>query len=269
MGNVVELRPTDSTEVLKEVVTEVSVLKYPVIEIFDSIQGEGSMIGLPVTFIRMAGCNLKCPWCDSKNTWMPPCRHTEVKYNSSYEMRTNDMSCVQCGAQGSLEELRDLEVVSELAPYKWMTIDMIKEYLTQETIVITGGEPCLQDLEPLLQAINDKHLTCIETNGTLPTPPSIGWTVASPKPPEYRISGECFFNELKYVVDDVFNIDCIPPEALKTMYGAIWLQPCDYGKDSAENIAKTTASWRRCYELAMANPGLRVGLQLHKLIDVR
>lgn len=42
---------------------------YPVIEIFDSIQGEGIFAGTPVTFIRFAGCNLACPWCDTKESW--------------------------------------------------------------------------------------------------------------------------------------------------------------------------------------------------------
>ena len=43
--------------------------KLPVIEIFDSIQGEGVLAGYPVTFIRLAGCNLSCPWCDTKESW--------------------------------------------------------------------------------------------------------------------------------------------------------------------------------------------------------
>ena len=40
-------------------------MKYPVVEIFESIQGEGSWMGRPVTFIRLGGCNLSCPWCDT------------------------------------------------------------------------------------------------------------------------------------------------------------------------------------------------------------
>ena len=40
-----------------------------VIEIFESIQGEGRWMGTPVTFIRLAGCNLHCSWCDTKESW--------------------------------------------------------------------------------------------------------------------------------------------------------------------------------------------------------
>lgn len=38
-------------------------------EIFHSIQGEGSRIGIPTTFIRTTGCNLRCEWCDTKYAW--------------------------------------------------------------------------------------------------------------------------------------------------------------------------------------------------------
>jgi len=42
---------------------------YPVIEIFQSIQGEGVSVGEPCNFVRLAGCSLRCPWCDTKYAW--------------------------------------------------------------------------------------------------------------------------------------------------------------------------------------------------------
>ncbi len=45
-----------------------SAVKYRIAEIFESLQGEGRNSGRPCLFIRFAGCNLKCPWCDTDFT---------------------------------------------------------------------------------------------------------------------------------------------------------------------------------------------------------
>lgn len=43
---------------------------YQVNEIFESIQGEGTLAGVPSTFIRLQGCTVGCVWCDTKYTWL-------------------------------------------------------------------------------------------------------------------------------------------------------------------------------------------------------
>ena len=62
--------------------------KLRVVEVFDSIQGEGGLMGLPHTFIRLAGCNLRCRWCDTKYALDAP----------GVEMSVDDVvSKVNCG----------------------------------------------------------------------------------------------------------------------------------------------------------------------------
>ena len=41
---------------------------YKIVEIFESLQGEGDEVGAPVTFVRLAGCNLICPFCDTDHS---------------------------------------------------------------------------------------------------------------------------------------------------------------------------------------------------------
>ena len=197
--------------------------KFKVIEIFSSIQGEGALIGMPTTFVRFAGCNLRCPWCDTGYSWENLSNATE--------------HCIE-----SIIDLCD-----------------------KDTVVLTGGEPCLNNLEPLIDALHAAgKFVCIETNGTQPTPMNADWVTCSPKPQSnYLIHGECHFNELKYVVDDNFDLSCIPPEKLQTC-GEVWLQPCDCGSDKAA----TQKSIDRCLNLVMKNKALRMGIQMHKIYNV-
>lgn len=73
-------------------------MTYRVVEIFDSIDGEGIRTGLPISFIRLAGCNLRCSYCDTLYALygeQEPCRYTELtaaeileKVNPSYRRIT-------------------------------------------------------------------------------------------------------------------------------------------------------------------------------------
>lgn len=206
-------------------------------EIFDSIQGEGAMMGMPVTFVRFAGCNLTCPWCDTKISWK--------------------------------DDLGKRTLSGETVVVEEMTPEQVFDSINKRCVVLTGGEPCLQDkadLEALIQLCHDNEIfVCMETNGTQETPTGIDWVTCSPKPPEYLISNKCFFNELKFVVDEAFDLAAIPQDRMNTC-GEIWLQPCDYGKGNED---KSADSIQRCVNLVMHYDFLRMGIQMHKIFDIK
>jgi len=100
-----------------------------VCEIFKSIQGESSRAGLPCIFVRLAGCNLNCSWCDT-----------------GYSRTTDDATIM------SLDD-----IVSQV------------EKLRCRRVEVTGGEPMLQKETPeLLQWLCDAgYEVLIETNGSM------------------------------------------------------------------------------------------------------
>ncbi len=110
--------------------------------IFYTIQGEGPFAGTPAVFVRLAGCNLQCPGCDTDYT-----------------------------SQRRLMNVGDLmaRVASELTDVK----------TPRTLVVITGGEPFRQNLIPFLQALIEKHryFVQIETNGSFkPLMPGDDWS---------------------------------------------------------------------------------------------
>ncbi|SKB00285.1 Organic radical activating enzyme [Caloramator quimbayensis] len=192
---------------------------YKISEIFSSVQGEGSYLGCPASFIRLAGCNLRCSWCDTD-------------FSLKYVMTTQEI------------------------------IDKIK----YEKVIITGGEPTIYDLKPLLLELKKRgKVTMLETNGTNPTDDIrhlIDWIVCSPKPEKnWTINERCIFDELKYVVDGQFNPDKHIPKEIKEKYkDRIWLQI------ESSNFAVLA---KEAFTFVMNDSALRVGLQLHKIIDVK
>jgi organic radical activating enzyme len=148
--------------------------------------------------------------------------------------------------------------------YSWnqgdqLSINAIISQIHYDHIILTGGEPALYDLEPLIHMLRKHKPNChitIETNGTLKINANVDWVVVSPKPDaDYIIRVEP--DELKYVVDQKFNIQAIPEKYRFQI--PIWLQP------NAQNLQE---SMKKCYKLVMTYPYLRLGVQLHKFYDI-
>lgn len=103
-----------------------------VVEIFKSIEGEGKRAGLPCTFVRLFGCNLRCKYCDTKYGW-----------SNEYADSVKEMSVDQI-----------VETVAKLGiPH----------------VTITGGEPLIHDDIVLLisELAKRNFWVNVETNGTM------------------------------------------------------------------------------------------------------
>lgn len=112
-------------------------------EIFYSVQGEGTLVGVPSVFVRTSGCNLRCRWCDTPYaSWKPE------------------------GTEMSVEEL----------------LDAVNVHPTR-FVVVTGGEPMVaKEMPRLLQRLREagKQIT-IETAGTI-APEGVACDLASISP---------------------------------------------------------------------------------------
>ena len=114
----------------------------PVMEAFYTIQGEGSFQGKAAYFIRLAGCDVGCHWCDVKESW-----------------ERNDHSLINID-----------QIVTEA------------QKNPTKLAVITGGEPLMYDLVDLTSQLQQQGFqTNLETSGAYPLTGSWDWICLSPK----------------------------------------------------------------------------------------
>jgi len=118
----------------------------------------------------------------------------------------------------------------------------------------------------MVQELAHTREVFIETNGTIDVPVSVGvWVTCAPKPPKYEIKPR-WIQEVKLVVTEELlgNIDEFTRILQKVEYDSLgcsyyYLQPCDNDLEVAKHIVEALPYF----------PRWRLGLQLHKLLDVR
>ncbi len=135
-------------------------------------------------------------------------------------------------------------------------------------IVVTGGEPTLQvaELKRFVKMAQDAgHIVAIESNGTYEHYDELGcYVVVSPKAEAMYAFFPSGVAELKYVVTKEFNADVAISESVRERFNRrIWLQPCDYDNPRLNSEMK-----HKAVEIAMKDERLRVGCQLHKILEV-
>ena len=211
-----------------------------VVEIFKSIEGEGVRAGLPVTFVRLYGCNLRCEYCDTKYSY------DEANEKNPY-------------------------------PYTVMTAaEIVKAVMEREcpNVTITGGEPLIHPgIEKLIDLL--LFVGCevnIETNGTRPVPYKYKDEKRIIFTMDYKCPGSgmndkmeryCFetlrdWDVLKFVVSDEKDLDKMI-EVLETLEAtpSVFVSPV-FDKIKPTQIVE--------YVLNHHLHDVRVQLQLHKFI---
>jgi 7-carboxy-7-deazaguanine synthase len=220
--------------------------KVQIIEIYKSLQGESSYAGLPCVFVRLAGCNLRCAWCDSEYTF-------------------------KGGERMSLEEVE--RRVRDLSPDGGL-------------VEITGGEPMLQEREviPLMNSLLASGYTVLlETSGERPLDrvPSAVVKVVDVKCPDSGEGGTLRLenlnaltprDEVKFVLatrgDYEFARDFIRQHGLGSRATSVILSPA-FRKDASgsRDASHCLVDPQHLAEWMLAD-GLnaRLGLQIHKFI---
>lgn len=208
-----------------------------VVKVWHTIQGEGPFAGVPAVFVRLAGCDMQCPMCDTD--------YTTGRHHRSPAELENDVLDQAAGTKTKL-------------------------------VVITGGEPFRQACGPFARKMLQNGWDVqVETNGTLALddfPYMAVHTVCSPKAEKVTERLLPWVQYLKYVVRaGEVDTDGLPLTALGGARPArpwtwpgrgkptVYVQPMDEG-DEGSNRLNLRAAVKSCME-----HGYTLSVQLHKL----
>ena len=215
----------------------------PVVETFHSLQGEGTHAGRSAWFLRLAGCSVGCPWCDTKPSW-PQGAHPR---RPTADLAAEAAAAAAAGAAFA---------------------------------VITGGEPLHHDLGPLCEALALSGLPLhLETSGVDRLSGRFAWITLSPKrhrPPRPDLLAAC--DELKVVVHEPADLSFA--ESMAAAAGAARAAAGATAGGAAGDSGRPLQlllqpGWQSDAGLDLAvgfvrrNPAWRLSLQSHKWLGLR
>jgi len=213
----------------------------PIVEKFHSLQGEGFHCGKSAFFIRLAGCEVGCPWCDTKHSWDP----------QKYPLFSVD---------SLLSEIK--AVRSKGASF----------------IVLTGGEPLQHNLNDFCKIIkdktsNDEHNSIkihLETSGVNSFSGFYDWITLSPKrhkPPKDFFLDKC--NEIKVIINDSKDIQFARDIREKISKLKKLKNPNKDKKFFVQPAWNNHKGYKLAINFAKTNPEWTLSLQTHKYLSIQ
>jgi 7-carboxy-7-deazaguanine synthase (Cx14CxxC type) len=220
-------------------------MTYVVKEIFYTLQGEGSNAGRPAVFCRFSGCNL---WTGREQD-----RHKAT-------CQFCDTDFVGIGPDGG--KFGTADALADAVLSRWPEVTAGRARGGRPLVVCTGGEPLLQLDVAAIDAMHARGFeVAVETNGTQEAPAGLDHICVSPKAgaPLVLTRG----NELKLVYPQP-HAEGDPARYVSLAFDDFFLQPLDAGD---EDMTRTNT--RAALAYCLAHPRWRLGLQTHKLLDIR
>jgi len=215
------------------------------IEIYKSIQGESSFAGVPCIFVRLAGCNLRCTWCDSEYTFTGGRRMSEDEVVAAVEKLAPVKLVEFTGGEPMLQE-------RELIPLMQRLLDS-----GYELMIETSGERPLDNIPSEVHKIVDVKCPSSGEGGS------------------FRLSNlDCLTlrDEMKFVIahalDYQFARDFIREHRLEQRVGNVLLSPAFSKTPSPERTTDNALLDPRELVEWMLEDGLpaRLSLQIHKYV---
>jgi 7-carboxy-7-deazaguanine synthase len=217
-------------------------------DVYPAIQGEGSMTGIPMTMLRLHGCGVGCPWCDTKETWDFTTENPAVQVDTIPEILGKNPRFTH-------------QHPAEIAAY------LVRNLTKMRWVLLSGGEPAEQDLKPLVAELKQAgYKIALETSGTATghLSSSFDWVTVSPKfdmPGGKTVLPDVVkqADEIKHVVGKYADIEKLSTYLNRNHIedANVCLQPV------SQSIRATTLAINECMER-----GWRLSVQVHKYLNL-
>lgn len=239
--------------------------EYTVNNIYVTVQGEGALTGTPMILLRLHNCPVGCPFCDTKYTWGKYAVATDALTSES----KNDAAYVDAASTESWRGENERWTRMSAQDIAIMCAQM--NPLAVKWVMLTGGEPALQNLGPLVDAIKQRGFSVnLETSGTANIHRhlhEIDWVCVSPKigmpgGREVKPQPLGLAHEIKFVIGRAADVD-----KMRGFYAQYNFLLRSDVRRTVQPMSMSEKATALCVELAKRE-GYCVSIQTHKIMGL-